>query len=209
MVTTLYMPSNKRRLQAQETKKRIFDLAQQMFREKGFNNVTVEEIADAAGISVGTLYHHFKNKFEMLIEWHKRLDEWYSDYYDKLKNMPEYADKGNIEIIREMMLYMNETCIYYGKEYIAVVYSYMLTNAAFGEIMTSRNRSYYKIMTELMEKGQENNEIRTDKTIDQLVRDITILSRGCLTDWVIEGSPDDMRTHTASALDSFLRGIAR
>jgi len=208
-VIFLYVRSNKRRLQAQETKKRIFDVAQQMFREKGFSNVTVEEIADGAGMSVGTLYHHFKNKYEILTEWHKRLDEWYYEYYSKIKDTNEYKEKGVLELIREMMLYMNETCVNYGSDYISVVYSYMLSNpSGFGEIMCSRKRKYYKIMTELMLLGQKNGEITTDKTAAELTHDITIVSRGCLTDWVIEGAPDDMRTHTASVLDDFLKGIS-
>lgn len=66
----MYIRSNKRKLQAIETKNRIFDIAHAMFRERGFYNVTVEEIADAANISVGALYHHFKNKYELLTAWH-------------------------------------------------------------------------------------------------------------------------------------------
>jgi AcrR family transcriptional regulator len=204
----LYVKSNKRKIQAQETKQHIFDVAHQMFREKGFNNVTIEEIAEATGMSVGSLYHHFKNKYEILISWHEQLDELYNNYLDKIESSPEFKNKGTLAIIREIMLYMNETCIYYGAEYIGVIYSYMLSNSEFAKIMTDRRRTYYKIMLKLMKRGKKNGEIRPEISDKQLVTDITILSRGCLTDWVIEGSPDGMREHTTSILDCYLRGIA-
>lgn len=49
-----------------------------------------------------------------------------------------------------MLLYMNETCICYGQEYIGTIYSYMLSNSDFAKIMTDRRRTYYIIMTELI-----------------------------------------------------------
>lgn len=204
----MYIKSNKRKLQAQETKKKIFDVAHQKFREKGFNNVTIEEIAESAEISVGSLYHHFKNKYELLIAWHDRLDELYNNHLDKILNSPEFKDKNTLKVIKEMLLYMNETCIYYGTEYIAVVYSYMLSNLDFAKIMTDRRRTYYKIMLSLMKEGQKRGEIRKDIPVKQLVTDITIISRGCLTDWVIEAAPNDMRKHSLSVLDCYLRGIS-
>jgi AcrR family transcriptional regulator len=204
----LYIKSNKRKLQAQKTKKHIFDVAHQMFREKGFNNVTIEEIADATGMSVGSLYHHFKNKYEILASWHEQLDNLYNKYFDKMNSLSKSENKRIITIIREMMLYMNETCVYYGAEYISVVYSYMLSNPEFAKIMTDRRRAYYKIMLKLMKEGKKRGEIRLDISDQQLVTDITIISRGCLTDWVIEGAHENIREHTASVLDCYLRGIA-
>jgi AcrR family transcriptional regulator len=40
----------------------IVELAGQMFAERGFAGTTVREIADAAGILSGSLYHHFDSK---------------------------------------------------------------------------------------------------------------------------------------------------
>ena len=179
-----------------------------MFRERGFYNVTVEEIADAANISVGALYHHFKNKYELLTAWHDRLDEQYAKYYINIKNDPHFANAAAPEIIKEMLLYIQETCINYGTEYISVIYSYLLSNTEFATIMTDMGREYYKIMTELMEKGQDEGTIRKDIPVAQLVHDLTIVSRGCLTDWAIEHSNKRMRDFSKSVLDSFLRGIA-
>jgi AcrR family transcriptional regulator len=48
------------------TRKAIFDAAQRLFAERGFDNVTVAEIADAANISVKTLFTYVRSKEELI-----------------------------------------------------------------------------------------------------------------------------------------------
>lgn len=45
-----------------ERRARLVRLAGELFAEKGFRATTVREIADAAGILSGSLYHHFDSK---------------------------------------------------------------------------------------------------------------------------------------------------
>ena len=48
------------------TRKAIFDVAARLFSERGFENVTVAEIADAANISVKTLFTYVRAKEELV-----------------------------------------------------------------------------------------------------------------------------------------------
>jgi AcrR family transcriptional regulator len=50
------------------TRKAIFDAAQHLFTERGFDNVTVAEIADAANISVKTLFTYVRSKEELIFD---------------------------------------------------------------------------------------------------------------------------------------------
>lgn len=206
---SLYIKGNKRKLQAEATKQRIFDIAHELFQESGFENVTVEDIAEQAGISAGALYHHYKGKFDILIAWHDQLDEKYMNEYKELqKPLSDGTRLNTLEILREILLYMNETCVYYGAGYISTIYSHMLIDDYFAAIMTDKKRSYFKILNELVAKGKLEGLIRENLSASILVKDITIISRGCLMNWAIERSQDTIRAHTESILDSFLRGIA-
>ena len=51
-----------RKRQALEMRGRIQSAALDLFDREGFENVSVEEIAPAAGCSVGNIYHYFKSK---------------------------------------------------------------------------------------------------------------------------------------------------
>lgn len=45
-----------------DTKKRIIEVSESLFFEHGIASIRLQQIADAAGISVGNLAYHFKNK---------------------------------------------------------------------------------------------------------------------------------------------------
>lgn len=46
----------------------LLAIAARLFAERGFRNTTVRDIADAAGILSGSLYHHFDSKESMVDE---------------------------------------------------------------------------------------------------------------------------------------------
>src|SRR5947208_13211616 len=46
----------------------LLDLAARLFAERGFRATTVRDIAEAAGILSGSLYHHFDSKESMVDE---------------------------------------------------------------------------------------------------------------------------------------------
>ncbi|MHA2120537.1 MAG: TetR/AcrR family transcriptional regulator [Promethearchaeota archaeon] len=50
------------------TKERLLVIAEELIESRGYVNVSARAIAKKAGISVGTLYHHFpRGKMEMVI----------------------------------------------------------------------------------------------------------------------------------------------
>lgn len=50
-----------------KTKELIFDGALRCFAEKGYNETTMEQIAETCGVAKGTLYYNFKTKEELYI----------------------------------------------------------------------------------------------------------------------------------------------
>ncbi|MBC3192758.1 TetR/AcrR family transcriptional regulator [Pseudonocardia sp. C8] len=49
-------------------KAELIALASRMFREHGYHGVGMRALADAAGIQAASLYHHFRNKEELLLQ---------------------------------------------------------------------------------------------------------------------------------------------
>jgi len=54
-------PSRRER-RSSETRERIFQAALRLFSERGFNNVTVEQITEAADVGKGTFFNYFPSK---------------------------------------------------------------------------------------------------------------------------------------------------
>src|SRR3954469_23132223 len=62
------MPSpNTVRAEAPSRRDELLGIAADLFAERGFKNTTVRDIADAAGILSGSLYHHFDSK-ELMVD---------------------------------------------------------------------------------------------------------------------------------------------
>ncbi len=62
----------------------LLDLAATMFAERGLRATTVRDIADAAGILSGSLYHHFASKEEMVDEVLRSFLDWLFDRYQQI-----------------------------------------------------------------------------------------------------------------------------
>jgi AcrR family transcriptional regulator len=58
--------TGRRQRKATETRLRLFRCALQLFAERGFPNVTVEEITDAADVGKGTFFNYFESKDHVL-----------------------------------------------------------------------------------------------------------------------------------------------
>lgn len=66
-MTTLEVPRESLRERKKRlTRQAIFEAAQRLFGERGFENVTVAEIADAANVSVKTLFTYVRSKEELV-----------------------------------------------------------------------------------------------------------------------------------------------
>lgn len=50
-----------------ELKEKLFRTAVELFREKGYENVTVDEITSACGVAKGTFFNHFAKKDHILL----------------------------------------------------------------------------------------------------------------------------------------------
>lgn len=62
----------------------LLSLAAVMFAERGLRATTVRDIADAAGILSGSLYHHFSSKEEMADEVLRGFLDWLFDRYQQI-----------------------------------------------------------------------------------------------------------------------------
>ena len=69
----------RRERKKEETKRRIFVAALQLFHDKGFEHTTVDEITERADVAKGTFFNYFPRKESVLAylseEWLERVEE--------------------------------------------------------------------------------------------------------------------------------------
>ena len=79
---TVRKPIQKRSIQMKE---KILDAAMQLICEKGFFEMTTNEIAKTAGISIGSLYSYFSDKDTILTELLERHHQHFLTVFEDLK----------------------------------------------------------------------------------------------------------------------------
>ncbi|MFR1478960.1 MAG: TetR/AcrR family transcriptional regulator, partial [Hydrogeniiclostridium mannosilyticum] len=83
------------------TESRILEVAMKLFIEKGYEQTTLQDIADSIGMTRGAIYHHFKDKAEMVdtvmaCMFHKTVP------YEEIKNNKEISA---LEKIRDIIVH--------------------------------------------------------------------------------------------------------
>jgi AcrR family transcriptional regulator len=71
------------------TKQKIFDVAVDLISQKGFNGVSVREIAGNVGIKVSSLYNHFQSKEDILT----KIFDYYQSEIKMTTLSKEYLEK--------------------------------------------------------------------------------------------------------------------
>jgi len=145
----------------------LLAIAAGLFAERGFKNTTVRDIADAAGILSGSLYHHFDSKESMVDEL---LDTFQTELwksYDEIeasdltpKAKLEAVVRASFEAIGE---HRNEVAIFQTDAL------YLATFDRFGYLI-ERNRKFRTLWTGLLEAGVASGELRADLDVALVYR---------------------------------------
>lgn len=81
------------------TKEKIFDVSLDLFSKKGYDSVSLREIADGVGIKKSSIYSHYPSKEAILID----IFEYFTDFfkYNELINSKDLLLTADNEILLE------------------------------------------------------------------------------------------------------------
>lgn len=60
---------------AEETRNRILDAALRLFRERGFDETTMRDVAAEAGVATGAAYYYYRSKEDIVLAFYLRTEE--------------------------------------------------------------------------------------------------------------------------------------
>jgi AcrR family transcriptional regulator len=68
MTAPVKVPANSRKARAEETRRRLIEVAMEHFSERHYDEVAASDIAQSAGVAHGLLFHHFGSKRGIYLE---------------------------------------------------------------------------------------------------------------------------------------------
>lgn len=179
----------RREQSALETRQLIFNTAMDLFAEKGYDSVTVDDICEKAGVAKGTFYNHFKSKDQVILEEFLKIDTYYQEILDKLQKKKK---KSHIAIMSDFIIltlkYINEQ----GIETIKVTYHSQIAPGPGSSQVASSERPLYRIVNQIVAGAQEAGEIRTDMSAASITQNLVRFTRGVVYDWCLQDGGFDL-----------------
>lgn len=176
-----------RQKQALATKKRILETALNLFSKKGFDNVTVDEIAQESETSKGAFYNHFESKDAIFIEKFKEIDSFYTSFLKSISKHNSESEKI-IKLVEGQMIFIMENL---GKDIMRTIYMNAISNKP-NQTLANRERPLYQIIESLIEQGQINGEFNPEASITEASMLITRSMRGAIYDWCLFNEDFDL-----------------
>ncbi|MDX3660264.1 TetR/AcrR family transcriptional regulator [Streptomyces sp. ID05-26A] len=145
----------------------LLELAAKMFAERGYGQTTVRDIADAAGILSGSLYHHFDSKESMVDEILRTfLDELFTRYREVVEAGvgPKQTLKALVVASFEAIDTRHAAVAIYQNE------AKHLTPLERFSYIEDRSVEFRKLWTVLLEEGMRAGVFRADLDVDVAYR---------------------------------------
>jgi AcrR family transcriptional regulator len=149
----------------------LLAIAADLFADRGYVATTVRDIADAAGILSGSLYHHFDSKESMIDEILSTfIDQTLASYESVIAEGkgPKDTFEGLVRTSLESMVGSRAAILIYQNE------SRFLAAQPRFSYLTAAHRKFEKIWTDVLKKGVKSGEFRDSidpKLVYRLVRD--------------------------------------
>lgn len=187
------------RKNTRNTKGRIIAAAWKLFYEQGYEDTTVEDIVFESETSKGSFYHYFDGKDALLGTLSNVFDEKYEQLIEVMDPRADAMEK---------LIYLNHELFAMidggvSMDLLARLLSTQLL--ARGEKhLLDRNRTYFKLLRQIITEGQRDGQLRTDRTVNEIVKAYALWERALMYDWCLSGGEYSLVAYTDSVTPMFL-----
>ncbi|WP_051428337.1 TetR/AcrR family transcriptional regulator [Bacillus sp. J33] len=170
----------KRKEQKEYTKQLIFKSAVELFRKQGFQNTTVQQITDHAGVAKGTFFNYFHSKESVLhLVGQSQLKLLHSFYEEVI-----YSNESIEESLHKLFKFMAIKNEEYGPILLLSIFH---ISTAVKDFQTSESllaSEFRSILINLIEEGQKRGEFTEQANSSRIATLIVNSFFGTLFYWV-------------------------
>ncbi|GAC1383258.1 MAG: TetR family transcriptional regulator KstR2 [Marmoricola sp.] len=145
----------------------LLRIAGELFARRGFRNTTVRDIADAAGILSGSLYHHFDSKESMVDELLDTFQTELFETYDAIVT----SDRSPLAKIEAVVRASFDAIDKHHSE-VAIFQNEATHLASFERFgyLAERNARFRDLWSGLLKEAMACGELRADLEVDLVYR---------------------------------------
>ena len=167
------------------TRERILEAATEIFARRGLHGARIADIAEAAGIAYGLVYHHFRNKEEILAAIFNERWAGYIAYLDELRTTPATFR----ERIARLVHYWVETWRH-DPQLMTVMINEITRSHEFAEkhVLDTVNAAFQGV-ERLLDDAREHGELRSEVDCRLVAYAILGVAEMVLTGYVMRTLP--------------------
>ena len=190
---------SRQQLKSKETKAKIFKAAKHILQKKGYEELSIKNICEEAGVSNGSFYHHFKTKDDLLSYYIEEQPGINPDLLD----LPADADDAKKTIIYVYINYVHY-CKELGVEFMSNYYT--PKNQSLNPLI--RTERPYPIITvqNYLKKCMDARIINPALSLDDLSTDIRMIVIGNVFEWCLKRGDADFEENMRRSLKTYLDG---
>lgn len=190
-----------------DARARIQQAAHALFSERGHDEVTMSDVARAAGVARATVFNHFGSKRALL----ESMTEGVLDlYYDLLQSGLAEEERSTASIIRHLFVVMGygiESERRFHRSVFREITRLSVGLEEEGPGLEARRRNHLAL-TRLIARGQERGEISKAHTPDALANAFASMVSGTVTQWLFAADDQPLLERMRDAADIFLSPVA-
>ena len=187
------------RKNTRNTKGRIISAAWKLFYEQGYEDTTIEDIVFESETSKGSFYPYFDGKDALLGTLSNVFDEKYEELAPAMDASLDAV--GKLAYLNHELFAMIDGGI--SLDLLARLLSTQLLTRGEKHLL-DRNRTYFKLLRKIIAEGQQAGELRTDRTVNEIVKAYALWERALLYDWCLCGGEYSLVAYTDAMTPMFL-----
>lgn len=193
---------SKQQKKSQATKEKIFRAAKTILKKKGYEELSIKNICEEAGVSNGSFYHHFKTKDDLLSYYIEELPSIDPDVLELPANVEE-AKEAIVQVYLNYVTYCREL----GVEFMAGYYD--TKNQALN--VAIRSERPYPIVTvqNYVEKAVQAGRVQLIGDIDGFTTDIRMIVIGNVFEWCLRDGQVDFEGNMRRSLERYLESTLK
>lgn len=201
------MKSNKRKMQAAETRKKIIEAARDLFTMYGYDDVTIEDIVKKAGVVRGSFYAYFLSKEDVSVYL---MMEGLSSLQDEIKRSCDNLDKNlpASELIVATACSISAMAMNMGVSTIRTIYKIFLERSAATGTKVKDLFEMPILFTKLYDLGYERGEFDDRDAYDVADKIKTILI-GLTIEWCLYHENYDFIGKTRSLVTDYVNSLKK
>ena len=197
--------ANRTERKKEETRKKIIQVAMNLFEKQGFDSTTMEQIALEADIAKGTLYNHFPVKEAIISAYiHGMIRERVPEVIHLMKQLPDTRSRL-ITVLRKSLEWIE---VEFDKDLYKKYFAYRMQTMEQSIRDQSLRSGSQSALENIIGMGQEAGEIRQDIPIEVLALQFEALHTFTVAAWLAIPEKFSVYENISLNVDLFLNGAA-